>query len=222
MAPGRRELKVIAGGRASGAAAPVRAPGDPGGTGEAGGALGTVGLRELYEKYGGSVYGRCRYLLRDAAKAEDAMQDVFARALINAASFRAEASPLTWLTRIATNHCLNLLRSERAPWHQTFEDHELARVDRARHVGPASGPGLFENREAVRQLLATADLETQAVAVHYYVDEMTLEEVATALGRSVPTVRKRLASFAAQERERQERAERARRDNAQSGRNLDD
>jgi RNA polymerase sigma-70 factor (ECF subfamily) len=135
------------------------------------------------------------------------MQDVFAKALINAAGFRAEASPLTWLTKIATNHCLNLLRAERAPWHQTFEDHELARVDRARHAGPASGPGLFENREAVRQLLATADIETQAAAIHYYVDEMTLEEVATAVGRSVPTVRKRLAAFAAQERARRENAQ---------------
>ena len=38
-------------------------------------------LRELYSKYGGSVYGRCQYLLRDRAKAEDAMQDVFAKAL---------------------------------------------------------------------------------------------------------------------------------------------
>ena len=38
-------------------------------------------LRELYSTHGGSVYGRCRYLLKDATKAEDAMQEVFARAL---------------------------------------------------------------------------------------------------------------------------------------------
>jgi DNA-directed RNA polymerase specialized sigma24 family protein len=35
------------------------------------------------------------------------------------------------------------------------------------------------------------------VAIHYYVDEMTLEEVAALLARSVPTVRKRLGEFAA-------------------------
>jgi RNA polymerase sigma-70 factor, ECF subfamily len=33
--------------------------------------------------------------------------------------------------------------------------------------------------------------------VHYFVDEMTLEEVAAVLGRSVPTIRKRLESVAA-------------------------
>ena len=39
-------------------------------------------LKELYSKYGGSVFGRCLYLLRDRAKAEDAMQDVFAKAAL--------------------------------------------------------------------------------------------------------------------------------------------
>ena len=34
------------------------------------------------------------------------------------------------------------------------------------------------------------------MAVHYHVDEMTLDEVAALLGRSVPTVRKRLEDFA--------------------------
>ena len=52
-------------------------------------------------------------------------------------------------------------------------------------------------RDQVRKLLSNFDLETQAAAVHYHVDEMTLEEVATLLGRSVPTVRKRMLAFAA-------------------------
>ena len=51
-------------------------------------------------------------------------------------------------------------------------------------------------RDQVRKLLGRFDLETQAAAVHYHVDEMTLEEVAALLGRSVPTVRKRLEEVA--------------------------
>jgi RNA polymerase sigma-70 factor (ECF subfamily) len=147
-------------------------------------------LRELYSRYGGSVFGRCSYLLKDRAKAEDAMQDVFAKALTHLTEFRSEASPLTWLMKIATHHCLNLLRAERAPWHQRY-----ARQQQSRGEGHG-GPQLLEDREAVRQLLARCDLETQAAAVHYYVDEMTLEEIARLLGRSVPTIRKRLESFA--------------------------
>ncbi len=148
-------------------------------------------LRELYEKYGASVYGRCSYLLRDRAKAEDAMQDVFAKALTHYASFRNEASPLTWLVKIATHHCLNLLRAERASWHARFE-----REARARDASDG-GPQAFEMRDLVLRMLSLVDQETQAVAIHYHVDEMTLEEVAALLGRSVPTIRKRLADFAA-------------------------
>ncbi len=144
-------------------------------------------LRELYTKYGGLVYGRCHYVLGDKTKAEDAMQDVFAKALGHWTEFRSEASPLTWLTRIATHHCLNLLRAERAPWHQRFE-----RETRARGEG-RGGPQLLEDRDVVRKLLEKLDLETQQALIHYFVDEMTLDEVAAAIGRSVPTVRKRLA-----------------------------
>lgn len=147
-------------------------------------------LRELYTKYGGSVLGRCRYLLKDPAKAEDAMHDVFARALTHSGDFRAEASPLTWLMKIATNHCLNQLRSERAGWRRWFEREEAARPEG--HGGAQS----METRDLVRRLLNKVDLETQAAVIHYHVDGMTLEEVAAALGRSVPTVRKRLEHFA--------------------------
>jgi RNA polymerase sigma-70 factor (ECF subfamily) len=148
-------------------------------------------IRELYLKYGGSVYGRCRYLLRNDTKAEDAMQDVFAKALEHHATFRAEASPLTWLMKIATHHCLNLLRSERAGWRRRFERDERARSP------VTEGPQALEHRDLVVKLLGRFDLETQAAAIHYHVDEMTLEEVAALLGRSVPTVRKRLEAFAA-------------------------
>lgn len=154
------------------------------------GAPATKPLRELYEKYGSSVYGRCVFLLRDRSKAEDAMQDVFAKALEHHEGFRAEASPLTWLMKITTHHCLNLLRAERAGWRDRFAAEE-------RHRGEGhGGPHVFELRDQVRKLLDRFDLETQAAAIHYHVDEMTLDEVAALLGRSVPTVRKRLDEFA--------------------------
>ncbi len=48
---------------------------------DGGKSAGRVWLKELYSKYGGAVFGRCRYLLKDSTQAEDAMQDVFAKAL---------------------------------------------------------------------------------------------------------------------------------------------
>ena len=136
------------------------------------------------------MYGRCRYVLKDASKAEDATQDVFARALTHSEELRYGSSPLGWLMTIATHQCLNQLRAERAPWRRWFERDELARPEGDR------GAQVMETRELVRSLLSRVDVETQAAVVHYWVDGMTLEEVAAVLGRSVPTVRKRLERFA--------------------------
>jgi len=153
----------------------------------------------LYARYAGPVFARCRYLLRGQAEAEDATQEVFARVLAHLEGFRSEASPLTWLITIATRHCLNVLRGRGAAWHALYAAREQARGEAS-----ADAP---DARELVRQILSRFDEETQAAAVLYHVDEMTLEEVAAALGRSVPTVRKRLTAFATQARAELERAD---------------
>ena len=143
-------------------------------------------LVELYEKHAAAVYGRCRYLLRDDEEAKDALQEVFARALKALPEFRAAASPTTWILRIATHHCLNVLRARGARYRD-----ELVALGRDRRVEQEPP----ERRELVRALLGAASEEAQEVAVLYYVDEMTQAEIADALGRSLPTVRKRLREF---------------------------
>jgi RNA polymerase sigma-70 factor (ECF subfamily) len=154
-------------------------------------------LRELYERYGAAVRSRCRYVLKDPTEAEDAMHEVFARALQHLSRYRAQASPLTWLMQIATHYCLNVLRASKAAWRDE--------VQKMAHLRPAGESGPAEGRDLVRAVLSEFDTETQAAAIHYYVDEMTLEEVAQAIGRSVPTVRKRLAGFASAARGHAER-----------------
>ncbi|HEY2031512.1 MAG TPA: sigma-70 family RNA polymerase sigma factor [Myxococcales bacterium] len=145
-------------------------------------------LAELYEKYAAAVYARCRYLLRDDAEAKDALQDVFVKVLEAIPTFRAQASPSTWILRIATHHCLNLLRSGRAKWRD--EAVQTAKVRKPSFEPP-------DKRELVRALLSSAPEEAQEVAVLYFVDELSQAEIGVALGRSLPTVRKRLREFLA-------------------------
>ena len=145
-------------------------------------------LRELYRRYGGQVHGRCRYLLGDRAEAEDAVQEVFARALVHRAAIREEAAALGWLLRIATHHCLNVIRANRALWKDEGK--------RVASVAPASADPA-DQRALVRSLLSRFDLETQRCAIHYLVDEMSQEEVAAVVELPVTTVRKRVRSFLA-------------------------
>ena len=79
----------------------------------AGGKTGlALDVEGLYLRYGPMVLRRCRGVLRDTAAAEDAAQEVFVTALRFQGRLNDEA-PGALLLRIATNLCLNRLRSER-------------------------------------------------------------------------------------------------------------
>lgn len=147
-------------------------------------------IAELYTRYGATVVTRCRYLLRDEEAARDAAQEVFVKVMRSIESFRQDASPLTWMLRIATNHCLNLIAAQKARWHDRFKQYAQHKEEEEGSRGSA-----LERARMVRDLLARLDVETQQIAVHYFVDEMTQDEIALALGRSLPTIRKRLEKF---------------------------
>ena len=66
---------------------------------------------ELYERYGRTVTGLCRALLRDRAEAEDAAQQTFLsahRAILNGTQ---PLEPAAWLATIARNECWARIRS---------------------------------------------------------------------------------------------------------------
>lgn len=145
-----------------------------------------VDIESLYRTHGPLVLRRCRRLLRDEAKAVDAMHDVFVEILRRKEALHDQA-PSALLLVTATNVCLNRLRSERRrPVHAGDE----ALVDTI-----ALAPNL-EDRSLARRLLdrvlGRESASTQLIAVLHYVDKMTLEEVAAEVGLSVSGVRKRL------------------------------
>src|SRR5687768_3976817 len=121
-------------------------------------------IAELYTRYGATVKARCRYLLRDDEAARDATQEVFVKVMRAIETFRSEASPLTWILRITTNHCLNVIAADRARWHERFKRY-AEHGEEARIAGVAGGVDL-ERAKLVRDLLSKLDQETQQVAVH--------------------------------------------------------
>lgn len=152
-------------------------------------------LARLYERYAHVLFHRCRSILRNDEEANDAVQETFARVIRNADQFRAQSSPLTWMYRISTNYCLNQLRNRRGR-EKKHEDH------REELGGPVSSgsDGTEVDQGRILALLEGADDETRACVVHTFFDDCTREEVATLVGISVPTVRKRVNTFLEQAR----------------------
>ncbi len=150
-------------------------------------------LSSLYRTYGGRVYSRCLYLLKNKEEAQDALHEVFIKVQKNLDGFRNEASPLTWMTRIATNHCLNVIRAKRAPWHAKYKTEIENGV-----VSADGGFHLQENRELLRLCLARVaevDADLAELATYAFVDDMKQADICALVGLSAPTLRKRLREF---------------------------
>jgi len=149
----------------------------------------TASVASLYATHGPMVLRRCRRLLRDEAKAVDALHDVFVLVARHHARLET-ATPSALLYRLATNVCLNQLRSaQRHP-----EDHDDALVlSIARDLD-------LEARAHARSLLARLfehePESTATIAVLHYLDGMTWEQVAAEVGLSVSGVRKRARGLA--------------------------
>jgi RNA polymerase sigma-70 factor, ECF subfamily len=144
---------------------------------------------ELYRLYGPAVYRRCLKLLRDREAAKDAAQEVFVKLVRDIARFEDPATALPWMYRVATNHCLNVLRAGRRHGEEDLGEWELA--------APADGIASYPDRHLAGAVLARFDEGTRAVALGVLVDGMGHEELAGALGISRKTVERRLARFLA-------------------------
>ena len=147
-----------------------------------------------YLRYGPMVLRRCRTLLRDPAKAEDAMQDVFVSLIRNEDRLREEA-PGALLLRVATNVCLNRLRGERRHPEDAHEDDELALRIAQADDGGSDAESRTLARSVLGKLFGADDplaASTRSLAFMHLVDGLTLEEVARESRLSVSGVRKRL------------------------------
>lgn len=150
----------------------------------------TTDVAALYRAHGPLVLRRCRRLLRDEAKALDAMHDVFVEILKRRASLH-DAAPAALLLRVATHVCLNRLRSER----RHPEDRQEAVLLAIAAEGGASAESRALARRLLDRLLGRSPESTRLMAVLHYVDRLTLEEVAAEVGMSVSGVRKRLRAL---------------------------
>ncbi len=142
---------------------------------------------ELYRQFGPAIYRRCLKLLREKEAAKDATQEVFVKLIRDIARFEDAETALPWMYRVATNHCLNVLRDRGRRGEEALGEWEVA--------DPAAAAASYPDRHLAQAVLSRFDEGTQAVAVGVLVDGMGHEELAGALGISRKTVERRLARF---------------------------
>jgi RNA polymerase sigma-70 factor (ECF subfamily) len=142
-------------------------------------------FEELVRRHRLGTYRVALRMLGNETDAEDAAQDAFVQAWRNLAGFRADAAFSTWMYRIVSNRCLNMLRARRRT-EPLPEDREA----------PTSRPDrIAEGRWQVEDLaraIARLTPEQRAPLVLRELEGCSYEEIADALDLSMSAVKSRL------------------------------
>jgi RNA polymerase sigma-70 factor (ECF subfamily) len=149
-------------------------------------------VQAAYEKHRSAVFRRCQTLLKDAALAEDATQDVFMKLAANESRLQNPQAQLAWLLQTATNHCLTLMRT------RGRTDSLEARAEGNDGEGSGDqGPserltGQYEARDFSRKLLDELGTVSRDIALSVLAGDEERQEVASKLNVSRKTVTRKL------------------------------
>ena len=145
-------------------------------------------LAELYDRFGAVSYGLALRIVRDAALAEDVVQEAFLTIWRSAARFVAERGKArTWILTLVHRRAVDLVRREQfrraeplqdesEKGGRTAEDEAWLRLERARV------------QEALKRL---SDQQREAIELAYY-GGFTQSELADRLGEPLGTVKSRM------------------------------
>jgi RNA polymerase sigma-70 factor, ECF subfamily len=142
-------------------------------------------FEELVRRHRLATYRVAMRMLGDESDAEDATQDAFVQAWRNLGGFRADAAFSTWMYRIVTNRCLNMLRSRRRT--EPLPDDREAPASRPERIAEARW-----QVEDLKLAILRLTPEQRAPLVLRELQGCTYEEIAEALDISIPAVKSRL------------------------------
>jgi RNA polymerase sigma-70 factor (ECF subfamily) len=161
-------------------------------------------LEALMSAHADAVYRLVHGITRNAADAEEVVQDVFLTVFRKIDLFEARSALRTWIYRIAVNLALNKRRGKRRELEVSIEEHLPAFLPDGHREGESAYLHADWSRTPEAELLAGEGLTAlrraldelpdgyRAVLVMRDVEELSNEEVAGILGDSVPAVKSRL------------------------------
>lgn len=153
----------------------------------------------LMRRHNQSLYRAARSILKDDAEAEDAVQEAYLQAYRSMGSFRGDAKLSTWLMRIAVNEAIarTRKRTRRAEVIHLEGDAVSnceapeATMNQATPEQPEQGAQRAETRRLLEKKIDALPDAFRAVFVLRALEDLSVEETATALGINEATVRSR-------------------------------
>jgi RNA polymerase sigma-70 factor (ECF subfamily) len=159
-----------------------------------------VVLAAMMRRYNQTLFRTARSILKDDAEAEDSVQEAYLLAYHAMAGFRAEARLSTWLVRIVVNEAIGRRRKQKrradVVWlsgdrEADRETQDIENMSEASHGQPERDTLRSQTRRLIEARIDQLPDAFRTVFVLRAVEEMTVEETATALGVPSATVRSR-------------------------------
>ena len=154
-------------------------------------------FERLVLEYEKSVYNIALRMTGNSEDASDMTQEAFIKAYNSLQSFRGDSKFSVWLYRIATNVCLDFLRSRsrRPTVSLSVEDNEGDEVQ-LDVADESQSPELLLDRqmtrESVRRGLDTLSPEYRQILLLREIQGLSYDEISQALGLEVGTVKSRI------------------------------
>jgi RNA polymerase sigma-70 factor (ECF subfamily) len=141
-------------------------------------------LAELYRRYSRRVFGLCRYLMGSTETAEDATSEVFLKLQRSIDSYDGSVPFPSWLLRVTSNHCIDMLRRKRRE-RQVIGETEAGTAP-LEVAGPEPSPLSevisAEQQAAIRQAIASLPENYRVPLVLRYYSDLGYDEIAHKLG----------------------------------------
>lgn len=143
----------------------------------------------IYDRYSTRVSGICRRMLEQSHDAEEAQQEIFMRVYTALPNFNGRYQLGAWVSRIATNVCLDHIRSKGRKPADSTDFATLVDVSDDSADGPEEIFMKGDERQRVREVLTDlAPMHRAALALREF-EGMSYADIAVALGMTEPQVK---------------------------------
>jgi RNA polymerase sigma-70 factor (ECF subfamily) len=156
----------------------------------------SAAFEALFQRYYQKMFHVALSRLQNPEDAEDAVQQTFQQAFVHLKSFQGQARFSTWLTRIAINEALMLLRKRRPghlsiEGHQTVDEESFALEIKDQGVTPEEQYGQKELRNVLSGAIDELRPILKTVVNLTEIGELSTRKTAETLGVRVGTVKAR-------------------------------
>ena len=157
-----------------------------------------IAFQNLYALYSSRLYKSIVSITKNPQDAEDVLQDTFLRAYVAIDTFEGKSSIYSWLTRIAINSALTILRRQRVRAEVLFDPQPDPQLEsqafqvRDNALNPEEACCLKQRQLKTRRAIRCLDPHLRAPLRLQLVQGLSVNEISGALNISVAAVKARL------------------------------